>query len=247
MQYELNPLYKDLKKFLLNIRDYFYNSSDTIHKARNEIKIIEYAGKRYVVKSFKKPSFLKSIYYTKKSSKAKRSYEYSLRLGKFAPKPVGYVEFYESNRLKDSYFISEYFEYDYTIATPLRDKSFKKSKEVLEEFAIFSSNLHSRDILHLDFSAGNILVKEDSGKYNFKVVDLNRMKFKKLTLNERLKNFDMLWASSEAMKIIATKYAKINNLDIDYVVKKALFYSFRLKLIKNFKKLIKGKVKNIDW
>ena len=57
----------------------------------------------------------------------------------------------------------------------------------------------------------------------------------------------MLWANAKAIKIIATKYAKINNLDIDYVVKKALFYSFRLKLIKNFKKLIKGKVKNIDW
>ena len=112
---------------------------------------------------------------------------------------------------------------------------------------MFSSALHDDDVLHLDYSAGNILVKEDGNKYIFKVVDLNRMIFKKLTLDERLKNFNMLWASNEAMKIIAIKYAKINNLDVNMVIKKALYFSFRLKLFKNFKKLIKGRIKNIDW
>jgi len=247
IKYKINPEFSNLENFLLNIKEYFSDNQNTIHKARNEIKIIEYENKKYVVKSFKKPSFLKSIYYAKTDSKAKRSYEYSLRLKDFAPKPIGYIEFYENNRLDDSYFISEYFKYDYTVATPLRDKSFIKSKEVLEEFAIFSSALHENGILHLDYSAGNILIKEDENKYIFKVVDLNRMIFKKLTLDERLKNFNMLWASNEAMKIIATKYATINNLDVNMVVKKAVYFSFRLKLFKNFKKLLKGKVKNIDW
>ena len=73
------------------------------------------------------------------------------------------------------------------------------------------------------------------------------MVFKELSLNERLKNFNMLWASDECLTIIALKYAKINNLDADLVVKKAIGYAFRLKLFKNFKKLIKGKVQNIDW
>jgi hypothetical protein len=91
------------------------------------------------------------------------------------------------------------------------------------------------------------LIKEKEDKYIFKIVDVNRMIFKTLSLNEKLKNFDMLWANNENMTIIATQYAKSNNLDIEMVVKKALWYSFRLKLFKNFKKLLKGKIKNIDW
>jgi len=249
IKYELNPLYEHIyKDFVLNIQDYFKQNSNTIHKARNEIKIVEFDNKNFVVKSFKKPSLLKAIYYTKNSSKAKRSYAYSMKLGDFTPEPIGYIEFYENNKLADSFYISEYFEYDYTIKDPLREVGFINKEEVLKEFATFSSSLHDKGILHLDYSAGNILIKkDDDGKYIFKIVDVNRMVFKELSLNQRLKNFNMLWASDENMTIIATQYAKINNLDVDMVVKKAIGYAFRLKLFKNFKKLIKGKVKNIDW
>ena len=249
IKYTLNPKYKDnFKDFVLNIKDYFSNNSDIIHKARNEIKIIEFNNQKFVVKSFQKPSFLKSIYYTKNSSKAKRSYEYSIKLEEFTPEPIGYIEFYEENKLAESFYVSEYFSYDYTIKDPLREKGFENKEEVLKEFANFSSKLHDSGVLHLDYSAGNILIKKDNnGKYIFKIVDVNRMIFKELSLNDRLKNFNMLWASDECMTIIATQYAKINHLDIDMVIKKAIGYAFKLKLFKNFKKLIKGKVKNIDW
>lgn len=233
--------------FLLNIKHHFDQNDQTIHKARNEIKIIPFSGEKFVVKSFKKPSFLKSLYYTKKPSKAKRSYEYGLKLEEFTPEAIGYIEFYENGRLAKSFYISRYFPYDYTIKEPLRDPNFTHKKEVLEAFAVFSSKLHDHGVLHKDYSAGNILIKEEDDGYTFKIVDLNRMVFKKLSLNERLKNFDMLWASDENMRIIATKYAQINDLNVDMVVKKALDYSFKLKLRKNFKKLFKGKIKNIDW
>ena len=247
-KYTISPKYeKKYKNFVLNIQDYFNNAEKTIHKARNEIKIISFNEKQFVVKSFKKPSFIKSIYYTKNHSKAKRSYEYSIKLNDFTPEAIAYIEFYENNKLSNSFYISEYFEYDYTIKEPLRQIGFENKTKVLNEFAIFSSKLHDNGILHLDYSAGNILIKEKEDKYIFKIVDVNRMIFKTLSLNEKLKNFDMLWANNENMTIIATQYAKSNNLDIEMVVKKALWYSFRLKLFKNFKKLLKGKIKNIDW
>jgi tRNA A-37 threonylcarbamoyl transferase component Bud32 len=248
VKYTINSKYeKKYKNFVLNIKDYFNNAEKTIHKARNEIKIISFEEKQFVVKSFKKPSLIKSIYYAKNNSKAKRSYEYSIKLKDFTPEAIAYIEFYENNKLSNSFYISEYFEYDYTIKEPLREIGFKNKTKVLEEFAIFSSKLHDNGILHLDYSAGNILIKEIKDKYIFKVVDVNRMIFKPLNLNEKLKNFDMLWASNENMIIIATQYAKSNNLNIEMVVKKAIYYSFRLKLFKNFKKLLKGKIKNIDW
>ena len=235
------------KDFILNIKEYFDQNDQTIHKARNEIKIVDYNGEKFVVKSFKKPSYLKSLYYAKNPSKAKRSYEYGVKLKEFTPEAIGYIEFYDKGRLAESFYVSRYFPYDYTVKEPLRNRNFAHKKEVLEAFAVFSSKLHDHGVLHQDYSAGNILIKEENRSYTFKIVDLNRMIFKKPSLDERLKNFDMLWASDENMRIIATKYAQINDLDVDTVVKKALYYSFRLKLQKNFKKLLKGKIKNIDW
>jgi len=248
IKYELNPIFEsEYENFILDVKDYFKENSQTIHKARNEIKIIEFNSKKFVVKSFKIPNLLKSIYYTQNSSKAKRSYEYSLKLKEFTPNPIGYIEFYTDNKLTESFYISDYFDYDFTIKEPLREVGFINKEDVLKEFAVFSSSLHDNDILHLDYSAGNILIKKENDKYIFKIVDVNRMRFKKLTLNERLKNFNMLWASNENMTIIAKKYASINNLDGKVIIKKAISYAFRLKLFKNFKKLIKGKINNIDW
>ncbi len=245
VKYDLiNNKYKD---FLLNIKQHFSQNEQTIHIARNEIKIVPFEKQKLVVKSFKKPSVLKAFYYTKTPSKAKRSYEYALRLKEFTPQPIGFIEFYENDLLGESFYLSEYFPYDFTMKKVLREPNFQNRQEVLEAFAVFSSKLHDQGVLHKDYSAGNILIKKEQKSYTFKIVDLNRMVFKTLTLDERLKNFDMLWASNEYMKIIATQYALINGLDVDKVVKKALYYSFRLKLFKNFKKLLKGKIKNIDW
>ena len=247
-KYALNPKYEnEYKDLLLDIKKHFATDEHTIHKARNEIKVIPYKNKKFVVKSFKRPSTLKAYYYTKKASKAKRSYEYARKLSGLTPEPIGYIEFYENDLLADSYYISDYFPYDFTMKEVLRDKDVKNRMEVLEAFAAFSVQLHDLGVLHKDYSAGNILIKKEQNGYIFKIVDLNRMAFKTLSLDERLKNFDMLWASNEYMRIIARKYAQLKGLDEELVIKKALYYSFRLKLFKNFKKLIKGKVKNIDW
>jgi len=246
-KYQLNPQYNEYKDFLLNIKQYFKTNTSSIHKARNEIKIIEYNNTKFVVKSFKKLSGLKAYYYTKNSSKAQRSYEYGLKLDNLTPTPVGYIEFFENGYLSESFFISEYFEYDFTIKEPLRDIKFKNREKILQEFANFTYQLHQKNILHLDYSAGNILIKEFNSEYIFKVVDLNRMKFKPLSINERLQNFNMLWPSNEAITIIAKQYAKVANIPEQIAIKKAISYAFKLKLFKNSKKLLKGKIKNIDW
>jgi len=248
-KYQLNNNFLALKDFLLNIQEHFEHNTKTIHKARNEIKIIEFETQKYVVKSFKVPSTLKAMYYTQFDSKAKRSYEYSLKLGDLVPEPVGYIEYYNANKLQESFYISRYFAYDWTMKEVLRDEVFTNREELLKAFARFSAALHNQGVLHLDYSAGNILIKKDSDDtYTFKIVDLNRMKFKEnLSPSKRMKNFDMLWAKKEHLIIIAKEYARISNLDAHEATKKILYYAFKLKLIKNFKKLLKGRVKNIDW
>ncbi|MCW9026646.1 MAG: hypothetical protein OQJ77_04950, partial [Thiovulaceae bacterium] len=142
----------------------------------------------------------------------------------------------------DSYFVSENFDFDFTIREPLLDEKFSNKENILKKFVKFTYELHENNILHLDYSPGNILIKkEDDNNYTFKVVDINRMKFKKLSLDERLKAFDMLWVKDEDMKIIAKEYAKLSDADELYCIDKAIYYSQKFKNYKNFKKRLKGK------
>ena len=229
-------------ELLENIREYFVDAGLSIHKARNEIKIISFAGQGLVVKSFKIPNIINKFVYTFfKDSKAKKSYKNSIEIIDFVPKPIGYIEFKKFGLLYDSYFVSENFEYDFTIREPLLDPQFDNKEKIFRAFAKFTYDLHQKDIYHLDYSPGNILIKKEDDDFVFKIVDINRMQFKTLSLEERLKNFSKLWAKDEDLEIIVKAYAELMHSDEKLFIDKALAYSQDHKYKKNIKKRLKGK------
>lgn len=246
MKYELTPRHADkFKNFLLNIKSYFQQNDQTIHKARNELKIIPFEGIQTVVKSFKVPNIFNQYVYAKlRDSKAKKSYENSLKLGNFTPQPIGYIEFYENDLLQESYFVSEKFEYDFTVREPLLDENFSNKEQILREFAHFTYQLHEKGIFHDDYSPGNILVKKHENGHEFKIVDVNRMEFKELSDKERAKNFSKLWAKEKDLKIIGDEYIKYYHAKESFI-DDICHYSLQNKKVKNFKKRLKGK--EIDW
>lgn len=230
------------KEFLKNIRSNFKASEKSIHKARNEIKVVAFQNKSLVVKSFRVPNLINKIIYTFfRSSKAKKSYDNSIKIREFTPQPVGYIEFRQNGLIFDSYFVSENFTYDFTIREPLLDNNYPDRENIFKEFARFTYNLHQNNIFHLDYSPGNILIKKENEKYVFKIVDINRMVFKKLSLDESLSNFKMLWAKDDDMRIIVEEYAKLSNQSNEYCISKAIYYSQKQKDFKNLKKRLKGK------
>jgi serine/threonine protein kinase len=238
----LNEEFKKFESFLCNIKQFFKENSNTIHKARNEIKVIEHENQKLVVKSFKIPHFINKIVYTFfKKSKAQKSYEYALKIKEFTPKPIGFIEFYKMGLLNESYFISEKFEYDFTIREPLLDMNFPNKNEILKAFANFTFNLHQAGIFHFDYSPGNILIKKENDDFIFKIVDINRMKFFDLELDDRLKNFSKLWAKDEDLELVIKEYAKLLQEDEKELVSKALDFSHKHKAKNNFKKRLKGK------
>jgi len=231
------------EKFLENIKGYFKNSKTSIHKARNEIKIIDFEDEKLVVKSFKIPHFLNKIVYSFfRDSKAKKSYENSLKIGEFTPKAIGYIEFKKCFLLERSFFVSENFKYDLTIREPLLEKNYPDKNKIFDAFARFTFHLHNNGIFHQDYSPGNILIKKEEDGYIFKIVDINRMKFKNLSLDEKIKNFSKLWAKNEDLIIILKAYSKYANLDEDEIIKKGLFFSQKHKDKKNFKKRLRGEI-----
>jgi aminoglycoside phosphotransferase (APT) family kinase protein len=102
--------------------------------------------------------------------------------------------------------------------------------------------MHQNNIFHNDYSPGNILIKKSiTGKYIFKVVDINRMKFFSLNENDRAKNFAKLWASDDILRIIAEEYLKHYQITSEQeFIENVLRYSQDNKNFKNFKKHLKG-------
>jgi len=242
MKYTINPIYENrFKDFVLNIQKYFLQNQNSIHKARNELKIISHNDMQIIVKSFKVPNIIRRFYYTYfRDTKAKKSYENSIKIGDFTPNPIGYIEFYQDNLLADSYFLAEKFDYDFTIKEPIVERNFANRQDIFIAFTHFTYQLHQNNILHKDYSPGNILIKKEGNQYHFKIVDINRMEFKTLHLEERLKNFSKLWMLDDDMKIIAKEYAKLIQEDEKICVDLTLKHSQALKRKINMKKRLKG-------
>ena len=242
----LNEEFKKFEYFLCNIKQFFKENSNTIHKARNELKVIEHENQKLVVKYFKIPHFINKIVYTFfKKSKAQKSYEYALKIKDFTPKPIGYIEFYKFGLLDESYFVSEKFDYDFTIREPLLDINFPNKNEIFKAFAQFTFDLHENGIYHLDYSPGNILIKKENDNFIFKIVDINRMKFLNMDLEKRAKNFSKLWAKDEDLEFIAKEYAKIYEKNNEEFISKTISFSKKHKAVKNLKKRLKG-IKVVD-
>jgi len=243
-KYQLNKNFQTFKEFVLNIKANFESNLNTIHKARNELKIIPHAGINTVTKAFKIPNFINKVAYSFfRDSKAKKSYEYSVKISNFTPQPIAYIEFYKFGLLRESYFISEEFKYDFTIREPLLDKEFKNRDGIFKAFARFTLELHNNNIFHNDYSPGNILIKEQNGSYIFKIVDINRMMFFELSQDDRAKNFSKLWADDTILEIIAKEYQKHYSCDTNFT-NQVLYYSNKNKKVKNFKKRLKGHAVN---
>lgn len=229
---------KVFSPILSDIQGYFSKSKHSIWDKRNKLKIIAIEEQNLIIKSFKIPHIINKIAYTfLRNSKAHRSYDNSLKILEFVPKPIGYAEFFKFGLLYDSYFVCEKYDYDFTIREPLTQSDFPDKEAVFKGFASFTHALHRKGVEHLDYSPGNILIKKlDDGEYEFKIIDVNRMKFKKFTKKECLENFAKLWSNDEDLKIIITEYAKLILMDEEEALSIVRKASQKHKDKKNLKK-----------
>ncbi len=245
-KYTLNEKYTSFENELLNIRDIFQNSHESIHKARNELKIIELHGIQCVVKAFKVPHIINRFAYTfLREGKAKKSFANAMKLQKLGvstPEPIGIIEFYKMGLLSQSYFISLYEPYDFTIREVFHHKVDDVEK-ILKEFAKFTYEIHQKGVWHVDYSLGNILIsKKEDGSYKFSLVDINRMEFKKIPPDEGLKNFNKFWAKFDTdLPLIAKEYARLAGFDEEEAVKIVLEEAKKLEDKVNLKRKLKGR------
>ncbi len=243
---DFQPQYAHLEKSFGNIRSIFTRDNHTIHKARNELKIIELDGVKTVVKSFKVPHLFNRIVYTFfRRSKGYKSYHNALRLrslGISTPEPIALIEFFSAGLLADSYFICLHFDYDFTIRTPLLEPLADR-EAIFTAFAAYTYDLHQKGVWHLDYSPGNILIKRTESGYQFSIVDINRMEFRDICPLDGCENFNKLWASDEELEIMGREYARLSGLDETLTIAEMKRHNDENKRTKNFKKRLKRVLK----
>jgi serine/threonine protein kinase len=111
---------------------------------------------------------------------------------------------------------------------PLRDVLLDPCRadreDILLAFGRFTCTLHDLGVLHRDYSPGNILVvtSDDPGQYRFELVDLNRMSFGALSLQQRMHNLRLLWAGDDDLQVVVRGYAEVFGQPTNTLLKAAL-------------------------
>jgi hypothetical protein len=184
---------------------------------RNTIKTFEFNHLVLNIKSFKIPILINGIIYRYfRKSKARRSFEHATILGQKnigTPEPMGYYENKNLFRLLDSYYVCKHINVDFVFIDLFHREWDENSLQILKELAQFNFQLHEAGIEFKDNSPGNTLIKKnESGTYDFFLIDLNRMTFhKEMDFNLRMKNLCRLTPSEYMVQVISSEYAKLYN------------------------------------
>ena len=224
MEIVINPKYSALSSFIHSVPDIFEREGVTIYKARNEIKIYsvedEEKGIHYSlnVKSYKIPIFINRIAYTFfRATKARRAYEYALKIiskNVTTPEPVAFIEEKKHGLLNRSFFICLHTPLDGNMRIASEEKNFEKIRAVTIAFGKFTAELNKKNILHIDYSPGNILYKKNNdGTFNFSIIDINRMKFCKVNMKTGCKNFCRMYAPDVFFTTAGKAYAEAMGYD----------------------------------
>lgn len=215
---------------------------------RNKIKLFEVEGKTINVKSFKIPNVVNKITYKYfRKSKAFRSFDYANKLiekGIGTPKPIAYFENYNFIGLLDSYYVSEHLETELTFRELVQIPDYPENEIILRQFTRFSFDLHEKGVEFLDHSPGNTLIKKvGDEKYNFYLVDLNRMKFHDtMDFETRMKNLRRLTPKKEMIAVMSNEYAKLYDKPEAEIFEKLWFHTTEFQNAFAKKKRIKKKL-----
>lgn len=248
----INPKYSSLSDYIWQIPQHFNSLGRDIHHGRNEIRVINENGVILTAKYFKKITFANRFIYAKfRKSKARRAYEHSQLLihkGITSPEPIAYINVYRFGLLNKSYYISLYTNYD-----PLRkilELPLIESIDALKAFARFSYRLHSLGVFHDDYTIDNILYRFSESGYDFSLIDNNRMRFRRYSYRQGIKNLERLKIPVEKMGIIAAEYAnETQESDIGTLNAMTFFrlgYLLKLSVKKWIKTLIHSATKEND-
>lgn len=202
---------------IMDLLENFEAQGETLHRKRNTVKKMRLHDTPVVVKSFKVPEGIRAFVYGRiRKSKARRSFEHAKRLhtlGISTPDPIAFMEQRRRSRLSASHYVCEYSPHDFSMKYALSVNEDGRHPDeagaIIEAFTRFTFELHEAGVLHRDHNASNTLVRDQTGAWEFTIIDINRMRFGSLTLRQRMKNLVRLTDDVPTMKLLAHTYAEL--------------------------------------
>jgi len=216
MKLIVNPQFKSIEKELFDVIHSFDQNGQLLVKgSRNTIRIFETSLGELNVKSFKKPHLINTIVYKFiRASKAKRSYDFGLKLTKMGigtPTAIAYAEFSNGIGLGKSFYVCRHIDAEYTYRDLVAQPFLKHHGQILRAFTRFCFKLHENGVEFKDHSPGNTLIKlDENNTYSFYLVDLNRMNFlSEMPFEQRMYNLRRLTPKKEMITVMANEYSKL--------------------------------------
>ena len=229
----LNPQYAHLRSFLDDLPQRFVREGTEIYRKRNLIKVFSAPdGTLLNVKRYHVPHGLNALVYSfgLRKSKGLRAWEYPVRLKAQdieTPEPVAYIEERCMGMLRFSYFISLQSPYSHTLYE-LADAAPSLYEPMAEALARFAAHMHEQNVLHKDFTPGNILwQRDDDGTFHFSLVDINRMKFGPVSPQKGLRSLVRLWGPKRFIQLLVRHYATLRGMDKEKAEAQALYWRER--------------------
>lgn len=227
---KINPKYSQLGSFIKNIPSVFEQEGVVIYTGRNLIKVMKAPdGTLLNVKRFHVPTGPNRLIYSLglRKPKGERAYEYPLILeskGIGTPLAIALIEQRNAlGLLGYTYLVTMQCDYGHTLyeVGNAQPGTYENLAKALAHFAV---KMHEHGVLHKDFTPGNVLWKQDAGGYQFMIVDINRMKFGKISVKEGLYNLRKFWGPKEFIRIMVSEYALLRNYNVysavEYVMQK---------------------------
>ncbi|HEY5824776.1 MAG TPA: lipopolysaccharide kinase InaA family protein [Cyclobacteriaceae bacterium] len=218
----INPAYQHLRKYVESIPENFDSLGKLLEARRNVIREDQVEGLTIVIKSFKRIYLTNrvrySFFYPSKAQRAFDNANLLVQNGFNTPAPVAYIEDKPNGILKESFFVSEYIDlkplegifrpFEKGVVVPV-----ETTADLILQLAHYTFNLHHKNIFHADFTLGNILYKKTSDRYEFALVDNNRMKFGPVSYETGIRNLVRLLLPPAQLEEITKEYARLWNED----------------------------------
>lgn len=244
----IHPEYLCLEPEFEKILNGDYTPDIVFCNKRNVVEKVTVAGEEFVVKRYKQPPLVNRVAYCLfRKSKARRAYEYAVKLldcGVDTPFPVACFEFYRKGLFDYGVFISRYVPYSLLENVYEESQSAEEREKILDGFVDFMLSVHKKGIMPMDMNGGNIFYHKDeeNGRYMYALTDINRMKFGvSPNFFEMVFSFEQCFPELERLTDLARIYGRKVGQDIMVVLYHIL--SCRMKRMKKqlFKKRISKK------
>jgi len=209
---------QSVSAFIEHVPKNFEESGKLLFKGRNEVRLMEVDGSRFAVKRFKRRGTFLQLVNRFRYSKALKSFNNACRLtalGVSTPRAIACIEIRTVlGCLEDSYYICEYVD-----MLPIRDGLREDGvfdREMTQAFARFVAMLHDKGVLHHDLNSTNVMYRHNNGKFDFTLIDINRMTFRapedSLPVEECLLNISRFSSCSEMFRYFVKEYLQVRRL-----------------------------------